>query len=157
MDVIVQWVRTSWTKRSRGGTEAGRRNAAPTAFPLPPAPIPFIHEILMDEHDDFQPQFTTRTGLPSPDDGVLLRETDGLLRVELVASPFGMPRRWRRPPAVHLAHKQWLRWQINYRFAGTSGDWRYRLDTLNISHGPAPTNLFLGIPSHNVNELAHLR
>lgn len=29
MDAVVQWVCTSWTKKSRGGAEAARRNAAP--------------------------------------------------------------------------------------------------------------------------------
>ncbi|MEU6602543.1 hypothetical protein [Streptomyces flaveolus] len=50
----------------------------------------------------------------------------------------------------------WLRWQINYRFSGYSRDWTYRLDTLNIAFGPAPTNLFLGTPTHHVDELAAL-
>jgi hypothetical protein len=111
----------------------------------------------MDERDDFQPRSATRAGPPNRDDGVLLREADGLLRVELVITPFGMPRRWRRPPALRLAHGEWLRWQVNYRFSGRLGDWTYRLDTLNISHGQAPTDLFLGTPAHQVSELAHLR
>ncbi|MFJ1560592.1 hypothetical protein [Streptomyces mirabilis] len=94
----------------------------------------------------------------STDAGVLLREVDGLLRVQLVATPFGMPRRWRRPPAVRLARGEWLRWQINYRFTGSSGgEWAYRLDTLNIVHGPARPDLFLGTPTRYVNELASLR
>ena len=160
MDAVVQWVRTSWTKQSRGEPGATRRNAAPTAFPLPPTQTPFVHQILMAEHDDFQPHATVREGLPdsSPDSGVLLREDNGLLRVQLTVKPYGMPRRWRRPPAVRLAPGDWLRWQINYRFAGThDGDWTYQLDTLNIAHGPAPANLFLGTPHHHVNELATLR
>jgi hypothetical protein len=111
----------------------------------------------MDEHDDFKPRSATRTGLPGPDDDVLIREADNVLRVELVVTPFGMPRRWRRPPAVRLLRGQWLRWQVNYRFAVPTGEWRYRLDTLNISHGPAPTNLFLETPTYHVNELAALR
>jgi hypothetical protein len=58
---------------------------------------------------------------------------------------------------LRLAHGEWLRWQVNYRFSGRLGDWTYRLDTLNISHGQAPTDLFLGTPAHQVSELAHLR
>ena len=69
-----------------------------------------------------------------------------------------MPRRWRRPPAVRIAPGDWLRWQVNYRFAGAhGGEWTYRLDTLNVTYGPAPVNLFLGHPSHRVSELAALR
>lgn len=121
---------------------------------------PFVHQVLMNEHDDFQPHATARKGLPdtSSDSGVLLREDNGLLRVQLAVTPFGMPRRWRRPPAVRLTPGDWLRWQINYRFAGThGGEWTYRLDTLNIANGPGPTNLFLGAPDHYVTELAALR
>ncbi|MFD9408662.1 hypothetical protein ACFWBN_16830 [Streptomyces sp. NPDC059989] len=52
-----------------------------------------------------------------------------------------------------------MRWQVNYRFAGSHGDaWTYRLDTLNLAYGPAaPTDLFMGDPTHHVCELAALR
>ncbi|MFE9629402.1 hypothetical protein [Streptomyces sp. NPDC006463] len=80
------------------------------------------------------------------------------MRIQLALTPFGMPRRWRRPPAVRLACGEWLRWQVNHRFAGSHGDaWTYRLDTFNIAHGPAQTELFMGTPTHYVNELAALR
>jgi hypothetical protein len=161
MEVVIQWVRTSWTKRSRGEPGAARRNAAPAAFPLPPVPPPFVHQVLMGEHDGFQPHFTLHEGLPGtgPDAGVLLTEDNGLLLVQLMVTPFGWPRRWRRPPAVRIAPGDWLRWQVNYRFGPETdgGEWTYRLDTLNVAHGPAPVNLFLGPPSRRVSELATLR
>ncbi|NXY94777.1 hypothetical protein HYE82_10305 [Streptomyces sp. BR123] len=160
METVVQWVCTSWTKRSRGGLAASHRNKAPMAFPLPPVAPPFVHSVLMYEADGFRPHFETHEGPPDSgsDTGVLLHEADGLLRVQLTVTPFGMPRRWRRPPAVRLARGEWLRWQVNYRFAGTcSGDWTYRLDTLNIANGPAPTDLFLGAPTTHVDERAALR
>lgn len=160
MDAVVQRVCTSWSKRSRGEPGASRRNAAPVAFPLPLRELPFVHEVLMDERDDFQPHVTIRDGLPdaSPQAGVLLREERRLLRVHVAVTPFGMPRRWRRPPAVRLASGDWLRWQINYRFAGScDGDWSYRLDTFSIAHGAASADLFLGTPAHHISELAALR
>jgi hypothetical protein len=161
VETTVQWVRTSWTKQSRGGAQATRRNAAPIAFPLPDEPPPYVHEIVMRERDDFQPHSSIQTGLPSNGDdaGVLLREADGLLRVQLTVTPFGMPRRWRRPPAVRLAIGQWVRWQINYRFSSSwGGDWTYRQDTLNLLNGPAAqADLFLGEPTRYVNELGTLR
>jgi hypothetical protein len=113
----------------------------------------------MHERDDFHPHFTIQPVLPSGNADVILRETDGLLRVQLAATPFGMPRRWRRPPAVRIAAGQWVRWQINYRFPGSSGgDWTYLLETLNLLNGPASQpHLFLGQPTHYVNELSSLR
>ena len=159
VEAVVQWVRTSWTRHSRGGVAATRRNAAPVAFLLPGEPAPFIHEVTMRESDEFRPQAAVRTGLPGDSDPVFLEEEDGLLRVQLIVTPFGMPRRWRRPPALRLARGEWVRWQVNYRFSHSwEGDWTYRLDTLNLVHGPAgPRDLFLGGPTYHVSELAPLR
>jgi hypothetical protein len=88
----------------------------------------------------------------------LLREANGLLRVQLTVAEFGMPRRRRRPPAVRLARGEWVRWQVNYRFSPCCGDWTYRLDTLNLFHGSADSrDLFLGVPTYYVSELGSLR
>jgi hypothetical protein len=157
VDVVAQWVRTSWTKRSRGGPAATRRNAAPAGLMLPAARCPLVHEVLMDEAQDFELRTSLRDGQPDPE-AVLVKEVDGRLRVELVVTPFGMPRRWRRPPAVWLSRGEWVRWQINYRFVGMyDGAWSYRLDTLNLAHGPTTVEIFTGVPTRHVDERAHLR
>jgi hypothetical protein len=126
---------------------------------LPDQPSPFVHEVAMRERDEFRPQVAVRTGLPGDNDPVLLREANGLLRVQLTVTEFGMPRRWRRPPAVHLARGEWVRWQVNYRFGSSWGsDWTYRLETLNLIHGSAGSrDLFLGEPTYYVSELGSLR
>ncbi|MEW1588280.1 hypothetical protein AB0283_22900 [Micromonospora vinacea] len=155
MDAVVQWVRTSWTRRSRGGAGATRRNAVPVSFALPARTAPLTQEIEMAEADGFEP----REGLTRPPyrSEVRLRLEDGRLRVELLASAWGMPRRHRRPPAVRLAEGEWLRWQINYRFTGMSGGaWLYRLDTLNLAHGAVPVDTFLGEPPRFIDERAQI-
>ncbi|WP_405594331.1 hypothetical protein [Streptomyces sp. NBC_01092] len=43
MEITVQWIRTSWTKESRGGEAASRRNAAPVGFALPHDAASFAH------------------------------------------------------------------------------------------------------------------
>jgi hypothetical protein len=131
----------------------------PIAFSLPEQPLSFVHDVAMRERDEFKPHAAVRPGLPGADDPVLLREEDGVLRVQLTVTQSGMPRRWRRPPAVRLARGEWLRWQVNYRFGSSwGGDWTYRLDTLNLVHGrPGSRDLFLGKPSYYVNELGSLR
>ncbi|WP_055633446.1 hypothetical protein [Streptomyces griseoruber] len=156
MDAVVQWVCTSWTKKSRGGSEAGCRNAAPTAFLLPPGMSAGLHEVAMRESDSFEPRTQVRD-LSAP--GTILREADGLLRVDPPeVSMFAMPRRNRRPPAVRLAPGQWLRWQINYRFVGhCDGAWSYQLETFNILYGSATPDVFLGMPTRNVDERRSLR
>jgi hypothetical protein len=159
VDVVAQWVRTSWTKQSRGGQAATRRNAAPVGFALPTGRRPIVHTIAMHESRDFQPEESVLDGEPDHSE-VNLRERDGRLRVELVVYRFGAPRRWRRPPAVWLNQGEWVRWQINYRFSwpmARGGEWYYRLDTLNLAYGPAATDIFLGEPTRYVDERAHLR
>ncbi|MFB7375412.1 hypothetical protein ACFC0D_36905 [Streptomyces sp. NPDC056222] len=157
MEITVQWIRTSWTKRSRGGEDAARRNAAPVGFPLPQMPsssVPFVH---MSERDGFEPRETTKD---LRELGVSLREEDGRLRVHARVEPlFGLPPRPRRPPAVRLLPCQWVRWQLNYRFTGmtTMQEWSYWLDTFNIAYGPVERNVFLSDPTVTVDECGPVR
>ncbi|MER7419118.1 hypothetical protein ABT346_20440 [Micromonospora peucetia] len=157
MDIVAQWVRVSWTKQSRGGHHAARRNALPTAFTLPQHHAPLTHEVTMHEHDGFQPVISLHNRAPSCN-ALQLRHTEDQVRIELIPTAWGMPRRHRRPPAVRLPRGQWLRWQINYRFIHhCTGNWLYRLDTLNIAHGPAPVDVFLTEPHQSIDERAYLR
>lgn len=157
MGVIVQRVQTWWTVRSRGAPAATARNATPTAFRLPPDLGFAVHEVVMRERDDFEPH-THHSDLSDP--GLPLHTIDAALRVGPPTIPlFSAPRRNRRPPAVRLAPGQWLRWQINYRLAGTSGGpSHYRLDTFNVHFGsPNSPDVFLGTPTHSVDERGYIR
>ncbi|WNZ14235.1 hypothetical protein [Streptomyces sp. 11x1] len=110
--IVVQRITTYWTKQSRGGGAATRRNAVPEAFPLQ-APGPagvLVNEVEAHERDGFTALHTIRTSdRPSGSDssraedpgggsfscdavslspvtrGVFLMEDDGRLRV--VVSP----------------------------------------------------------------------
>jgi hypothetical protein len=107
VDVTAQWVRTSWTKRSRGGPAAARRNAVPVGFPLPQVPLEGAHVVWAAERYGFEPR-ERRADLGGI--GVTLRERDGRLRVFAHAGPLsGLPPRRRRPPAVWLRPGQWVR------------------------------------------------
>jgi hypothetical protein len=159
MEPVAQWVRTCWTKSSRGGPAAARRNATPIAFPLPSGSGPLMHEVVMHERRAFEPHSVHRAERPGDDD-VELRMVGDRLRVLLIASPWGMPRRNRRPPAVLLKPGEWVRWQINYRFSAgcpCGAEWSYRFDTLNLAHGPVRGDAFLGGPHHTVDERGFLR
>ncbi|HET6708893.1 hypothetical protein [Amycolatopsis sp.] len=154
VDVVAQRVRTTWTKRSRGGPAAAVRNRVPVAFPLPPGVG--LHEVHVDESTGFEPRFRVRPlGEPA---GVTLREVGGELSVLVEPAPMSRPDRKWRPAPVHLRPGEWLRWQINYRFGSTcecGSDWSYRLDTLNLSYG-GPAD-FTGTPTRSVTELGDLR
>lgn len=126
MDITAQWVRTVWTKRSRGGAAAARRNAVPVGFPLPEVPLDRAHVVWVTERQDFTPEESRRDldGIP-----VSLPERDGGLRV-FARGGFGVPLRPRRPPAVWLRPGQWVGWQLDHRHSRSSGtaDWSYSLD-----------------------------
>ena len=157
MDVVVQLVRTSWTKRSRGGAEAARRNAVPEAFPLIHTGSA-VHEVVIREENDFEPAWLPVRAEVGTDD-VSLQQQGGRLRVLVNDNPRGRPSRWRRPPAVRIGRGEWLRWQINQRFVSCActGRWHYELLTLNVAYGEvADPNLFLGTPDRFVDERASL-
>ncbi|MEU0845797.1 hypothetical protein ABZ370_40985 [Streptomyces sp. NPDC005962] len=158
MEITVQWIRTSWTKESRGGEAASRRNGTPIGFALPPVETTtFAHVIRMQERDGFKPYATQED--PAKVD-VQLREADGRLRVFPRVQPlFSLPPRPRRPPAVRLAPGQWVRWQLNYRFSSALGirGWSYWLDTFNIAYGPVSTDVFLSSPTVFIDEQGPLR
>ncbi|WP_430781006.1 hypothetical protein [Actinoplanes sp. G11-F43] len=151
MDVITQWVRIAWTKQSRGGAAAIRRNALPTLFPLPETGGPLLHEIDMREWQDFVPRASV-SHEPPADLG--LRETGDLLHVKLTPAQGGNPARWYERPAVTLTPGRWMRWRINYRFNGRwSNDGYYRLDTLHLTYRGGA---FTGPPAHDLDDRADL-
>ncbi|MFE9812064.1 hypothetical protein ACFYRN_39540 [Streptomyces sp. NPDC005227] len=157
MQITVQWIRTTWTKESRGGDAAARRNAAPVGFALPHEIAPLAHVIRMHERDGFEP-YDNREVLGKVD--VQLREADDRLRVFPRAQPlFALPPRKRRPPAVRLVPGQWVRWQLNYRFSSALGirGWTYWLDTFNIAYGPVNSDTFLSAPPVSIDERGPLR
>lgn len=157
MEITVQWIRTSWTKESRGGEAASRRNAAPVGFALPHDATSFAHVIRMHERDGFEP-YDSREDLSKVN--VQLREADGRLRVLPRVQPlFALPPRQRRPPGVRLIPGQWVRWQLNYRFSSALGirGWSYWLDTFNIAYGPVNADVFLSTPTLFIDEQGPLR
>nr|MDT0523197.1 hypothetical protein [Streptomyces sp. DSM 41633] len=158
MEITVQWIRTYWTKESRGGEAAARRTAAPTGVVLPPTgTTTSAHVIRMNERDGFRP-FDTQEPRKRVD--VQLRETDGRLRVFPRVQPlYALPPRPRRPPAVRIAPGQWVRWQLNYRFSSGAGarDWSYWLDTFNIAYGPVDADVFLSTPTVFIDEQGPVR
>ena len=57
-------------------------------FDLPVLRCPLVHEVVMDEAQDFEPRTVTWDAQPDPE-MVLLQEVDARLRVELVIAPGG--------------------------------------------------------------------
>ncbi|MEQ8144621.1 hypothetical protein [Streptomyces sp. OP7] len=157
MDITVQWIRTSWTKQSRGGDAAARRNAAPAGLPLIQVPSECAHAVRMAEDEDFEPRSSP---VHLREVKVSLRNEGDRLRVLPRVEPlFGLPPRPRRPPAVRLFPGQWVRWRLNYRFSSAAGirGWSYWLDTFNVAYGPVDRDVFLSEPTLVVDECGPVR
>lgn len=164
-DFVVQHVTVEWTKRSRGGAGAARRNAVPHGYALPHPPAGRgVHHVTCRERGEFT---AAQEWLPLPERGrgpaaavreheLRLRPDGPALHVLLEAGAYGMPRRPRRP-AVRLRPGEWLRWLVNARMHGDEDGWWYRLDTYNVVVGPHGADVFLGTPTRVVDERAHLR
>jgi hypothetical protein len=163
-DFVLQHVIVEWTKRSRGGAGAARRNAVPHGYPLPQAATGRgVHHVTCLEYRDFA---ATEEWVPLPAPGgpaapwreheLRLRLDGAALHVLLEAGSYGMPRRPRRP-AARLRPGEWLRWLINSRMHGDEDGWWYRLDAYNVVVGPHGADVFLGTPTRVVDERAYLR
>lgn len=163
-DFVVQHVVVEWTKRSRGGAGAARRNSVPHGYPLPHPPAGRgVHHVTCLEYGDFAAAHDW-AALPAPGVGqgpvreheLRLRLDGPALHVLMEVGNYGMPRRPRRP-AVRLRPGEWLRWLINARMHGDDDGWWYRLDTYNVVVGPHAADVFLGTPTRVVDERAYLR
>jgi hypothetical protein len=156
VDVVVQRVRTLWTRRSRGFPAAVARHAVPVAFELPSGRGPLFHDVAVREWDGFVPEETVVGVAPSRRE-VSLRAAGDTLLVR-VPDGFGVPVRAFRP-TVTLRRGEWLRWQLNNRSSSSAGmaDWHYTLTTVNVAFGPIAIDGFLGEPARLVDELAGLR
>ena len=156
VDVVVQWVRTEWTKQSRGGAGAAVRNSVPVGFALPHG-RPAVHEVRLTEWSGFSPVWSAEAREVDRV-ALTLREDDGVLAVQLQDAMRAVPRRWNRPSPVRLERGEWVRWQINHRWVRPrDGGWNYLLTTLNLAYGGVgDLKVFLGVPDRVVDEKARL-
>ncbi|WP_176611682.1 hypothetical protein [Actinomadura sp. WMMB 499] len=138
MDFALQLIETTWSKQSRGGKAAARRNSVPAAFPLPDDAPPFVHTVKMMEWDDFRPRAWVERELPR---GIGAEEEPGGLRVD-----FG------NRPALVLRPGRSLRRQWTYRTGGCCGPKQYVLCTLNVIYGKVRAESFLHEPSRYLDD-----
>ncbi|MBE1530938.1 hypothetical protein [Actinomadura algeriensis] len=141
MDFALQMVNITWTKHSRGGKAAARRNAAPVAFPLPDDAPPFVHTVWMREWDDFTPRASVTHDLPR--------------RIRVEEDPEGLRVDFGNRPSVHLRPNQFLRRQENFlsgRGCSCCGTPWYNMTTLNIIYGKVRAESFLHEPTAYIDD-----
>jgi len=173
--LVVQEIRVTWTKESRGGHNAGLRNAVPHALPLtdiPPldktqasAPLVLIHlQHLYEEANGFQPPspiIATRTAAAHDKiffTGTRLKIASSAVTVvyRYTWSGTGAPTRWPVARSITLDAGQWGQVQFNGRF-GWDAPWSYRLTTLNIGlFTSIDRGIFQQTPDRTLRDLAEL-
>jgi hypothetical protein len=178
--VLVQRLDTEWTKASRGGQGAVRRNGTPLGLPVPSF-FGFhsdefcfrIHRLRFSEQTGFAPTETAEVqGDPVWREGcvVLAQEAEVVrVRFEYIPGSGGAPAREMFDPsgdrlplseeAFTLRLGEWGRVSYNGRFSCVdTGNWWYTKVVCNVglSLRPAPDWFTQGAPDHVYTRMAEL-
>ena len=141
--VIVQVVRTTWTKASRGQPGASARAAVPLAFAVDGTPsgdrtdAVLVETIEADETDGF-----TTVHRTEPIDALPVRiahldialDGERLVVTRRVEKGTGWPARSPAIVAFRLGVGEWGRIVRNHRFSGYSQEWSYEKTVVSIAH-----------------------
>lgn len=170
MTLMIQVVRTIWTKKSRGGQGAAKRNSVPEVVPFAgdlsaPDGSHAFHLIDFDEREDFSPRETFSIKASAAVTGlgcVSLREKGEELEVTYGHRPevAGAPARARRFHAatvMTLPKGAWGRVAYNGRFADAdTGTWWYEKRVFNIQNHSTGRPIFSGTPHAEHRDMAGL-
>jgi hypothetical protein len=144
--VVVQQVRTIWTKKSRGGPGAVRRNVVPEACAIPLKQIPergielIHHEVTFREKDAFAKPIhkvtinTTLRPLAVGCVAIHIGADHVTMEFQYRADCAGAPNRGWAQRIIPLAIGEWGQIAYNGRFApGWHGDWWYEKTVVNAA------------------------
>jgi hypothetical protein len=168
--VVVQRVLTSWTKASRGGEGATRRNAVPEAVTLPLSNVKLagrtglLHEVGYNEYYDF-----ARKDAPLRMDPPLSKLVVGCVTINLerdtVTASFryswqcGAPDRGWIQKTLHIAENEWGQMVYNGRLVyGDGGQWHYEKSVVNVGlFSELSDDVFTySAPTYRFSAMAHL-
>jgi hypothetical protein len=174
MVIGVQDIRTRWSKQSRGGAAAARRNAVPQVLALPLANQPsphrgvLQHTVFFDEAQGFAPParsvLTPQEAVPLRVGAVQIEPGPAWVTVtfEYDARVVGRPFRYAPPGGIPstrfvLEVGQWGRVRYNGRFS--DDEWWYEQRVVNVGlFGHLEPGVFIATePRFTISELAHLR
>ena len=143
--IIVQEIVTEWSKTSRGGKEASRRNATPSTLKLPSIPAGVdvaVHSVRITEWGKFKPRSTVSVDNKMPLRlGCVEIKSVGeavIARFQYTTDCGGAPERGWMRKEVRIAPGQSAQIQYNGRFSWESA-WMYRHTVINIAVVDEPT------------------
>lgn len=163
---LIQIVSVTWSKRSRGGPLATRRNRVPLALPFECAGFDTSELMWIEERDASEPGFdlSRRTCRPSKGgdfhlSGLVIRHLQDATAI--AGTPrLGTPTRY-VPVRYDLQDGQSARLRWNGRLIDfDNGTWSYELISLNIARitgEVAPDVLTARLPDFSFESLALLR
>jgi hypothetical protein len=184
MEIIIQAIQTVWTKASRGGPGATRRNAVAEAFPLPlpdhrrgtVLPAYFLHQLHCAERAAFHPvpqPLTTgalldmlsidQLSIHPPDDTGIVRVTYHPRKPTYLSYARDDSGEYRPGghEALALRIGEWGRVRYNWRHGATVSvdDWWYDLWVVNVGFfTELRADAFLESPPNRVySQLSRLR
>ncbi len=173
--VLIQLIRTVWTKASRGGALATRRNSVPEALPFTARPGCslssgiLVHRIEFEEADRFEHPALDELEISEGDAvrvlGIIAERLGARVRLTLDLDPVrveGMPYRRRAifglpPPSLTLEEGRWGRASYNFRHVADDG-WWYEKVVANIAAcEEIDPNVFLeAAPDEELRDLVEL-
>lgn len=172
--ILIQEIRSIWSKASRGGPAAALRNAVPEAAPFPLVRAgsktgPILHQsLLYGELNGFAEPISSQVVELRSD-----RISIGCVKIEVSSEQLvvayeydyrcgGAPPRHSRPGVnlkeeVVAGHESWVRVKYNGRFSGE--DWWYEKVVLNVGlfQEYEPGVFYSSKPSHEISQMAELR
>ena len=158
--VIIQVIRTTWTKRSRGHPGSVARAAVPEAMVVAgvdaTGPV-VVDSVVAVEHDGFAPTRTSERfdGIPARVANVVVDADAAVVTVTRKAElGRGWPTRRRDVHAFDLAVGETGRLLRNHRMSGSSIGWSYEKVVVNVAFLEAfDAGVFTrGQPTHVLDE-----
>ena len=138
--IIIQHIVTEWSKASRGGDAAGRRNRTPSTIKLPSIPAGVdvaVHRVDYRAVNEFAAaaKLSTDDRLPISVGCLRIKSLGDCLLISFRYSYTcgGAPERgWIRKD-IRLLPGQWSQVEYNGRFRYSSGEWYYKHTVINIA------------------------
>ncbi len=145
--LLIQAISTEWTKTSRGGSNATRRNGVPEQLAIPVTFDPastsgvMLHRVGYSEGNGFLvPHLDWIAVQAVPEEGIrynnflVLHPSDGSLRITCEWGNLpGAPKRYPARVQTALEPDQWMRLRYNARLSRGEGLWVYEKWIFNIA------------------------
>lgn len=167
--VVIQHIRCTWSKDSRGGRGASLRNAVPESLVVPATVDSvscLLHEATYPEHADFRPTEIHRVYSDLhevPDGDIAVRRHGDAVTVDFIRDRANRARARHgiRQRVFEIRAGEWGRLAFNGRYVTDwdTGTWCYAKSVYNVGlFSRWSPNIFVAtLPCHEFREMRRLR